>query len=120
MCRPQPYSSTVLLFGIGQSQTEYIDLDTSAIEICCPTEGVVESIEWFADNTRVTTSSKFTIGSNYLRVSGGFVDGCVTYTCRASFSSRIVSQSTEVCAGSESIYTGNKQDNILFGLAVLL
>ena len=119
MCRPQPSSSTVLLFGIGQSQTEYIDLDTSAIEICCPTEGVVESVEWFADNTRVTTSSKFTIGSNYLHVSGGFVDGCVTYTCRASFTSRVVSQSTEVCAGSESTHTVNKQDTILFGAVFL-
>ncbi len=99
-----PTSNENVLIGIGVFKTEYINLDTSAIEICCPTQGEEENMQWYADNIEVSNSTKYVIGSNFLRVSGEFVDGCVTYTCRAEFSSKNVRQSTEVCAGSK-LYT---------------
>ena len=84
--------------------TTYIDVDTQALEICCPTHGHLVSLQWLADRVEIVNGSKYLIGSDYLRISGGFEDGCVTYTCKASFlASGTVSQETEVCAGSKLI-----------------
>ena len=95
-------SDAVILIGIGVQPTTYIDVDTTAIEICCPTQGHVASLHWLADGVRIFNSSKYLIGSDYLRISGGFEDGCVTYTCSVSFlASGTVHQDTEVCAGSK-------------------
>ncbi len=99
MCLPA--SAGKVLIGIGVSKTEYIDLDTSSVEICCPIQGDVLTVRWYADNTEVLNSTKYVIGSNFLRVSGEFISGCIQYTCVAEFLLRTVRQSTELCAGGE-------------------
>ncbi len=99
MCLPA--SDGKILIGLGVSKTEYIDLETSLVEICCPIQGDVQTVRWYADSTEVLNSTKYVIGTNFLRISGEFVSECVMYTCRAEFLSRTVRQSTELCAGSE-------------------
>lgn len=59
---------------------------------------------WLADNVKISNDSNYVIGSNFLRILGGFEEGCVVYTCRAKFTSRTVSLSTEICAGSKLIF----------------
>lgn len=99
-CRPQSSTEEVVVIGIGYNALSHVDLDTSALEICCVAEG---TLTWFVNGTQITGQSGYDIGSNYLRVHGPFTSQCATYTCQTIIGSVTSQESSEVCFGGTVI-----------------
>ena len=95
-------SSRMALAGVGLD-TKYVDSSTTALQICCNVEGPANSttITWLQGNNTIKSGRKYEIGDGYMRHTGPFRDGCITYTCRASFESHTIQESSEVCIGSK-------------------
>lgn len=100
-----PSENTVLIgVGLGPS---YVDSSTAALQICCNAEGPPDSttVTWLQDGTIIENGTRrYEFGEGYMRYTGPFAHGCITFTCKATFASHVVTESSEVCTGSELLH----------------
>lgn len=105
-CGPSEASEDTVLIGVGLGSS-YVDNSTVALQICCNVEGPPDSttVTWLQDGTLIQNGTRnYEFGEGYMRYTGAFTPGCITFTCKATFASHIVTESSEVCIGSELQY----------------
>lgn len=102
VCRPRPTTNQTVVLGIGMSPSAVnMDLRASELEICCQTTLTADRVTWLANGEEILPrAAGYRIESDYLQIQGPFTDGCVVYTCQATFGTDVFEESSEVCYGS--------------------